>query len=146
MKRFLILLISWVLPIALFAENLSLTIGNSVAGQDYTLKSSQFVLRLNGCADLSTAKVVATAEGIVAGVRHSVGLRVTPAQTSGVYAVTPQWGNEGTWVVAVTATCGSGVAGAIVPIVARSFSRENLQLLTRAPAASEIESALKAVQ
>jgi hypothetical protein len=146
MKRFLIFVTCCVLPIGLFGENLSLTVGNSVAGQDYTLKGSQFVLRLNGCSDLSTARVVATAEGIVAGTRHSVGVRVTPAQTSGVYAITPQWGSEGTWVVAVTATCGSGVAGAIVPIVARSFSRENLQLFTRAPAPSEIESALKTAQ
>jgi glutaminase len=146
MKRSLKLLLPLVLSLVLSAENLSLSVGNSVAGQDYTLKGSQFVLRLNGCADLSTAQVVANAEGTVAGVRRSVKLRVTQAQISGVYAVAPQWGSEGTWVVAVTATCGAGVAGAIVPIVARSFSRENLQLLSHAPAAPEIESALKAVQ
>ena len=146
MKRSLVFLIPFVFSFVLSAENLSLTIGGSVAGQDYTLKGSQFVLRLNGCSNLPAAQVVATAEGIVAGARRSVKLRVAAAQTSGVYAIAPQWGDEGTWVVAVTATCGAEMAGAIVPIVARSFSREHLQLLSRAPAPGEIESALKALQ
>src|ERR1700722_8127528 len=97
------------------AQNLSLTIGNSVAGQNFAMKSAQFVFRINGCADLSKAQVTATAEGSVNGERRSTPLRLF-AGTGGVYSVGQQWGTDGKWVVGITANCGSETTGAIVPV------------------------------
>ncbi len=125
------------------AQNLSLTIGNSVAGQNFAMKSAQFVFRVNGCADLSKAQVTATAEGSVYGERRSTPLRLV-AGTAGVYAVGQQWGTDGKWVVGITANCGTETTGAIVPVNGLSFVRESIQMLQHAPSTAEVESALAA--
>jgi len=127
-----------------FAQNLSLTIGNSVAGQNFAMKSASFVFRINCCADLSKAQVNATAEGSVNGERRSTPLRVVTGQPAGVYAVGQQWGTDGKWVVGITANCGSETAAAIVPVNGNSFVRESVQMLSHAPSKAEIESALAA--
>jgi hypothetical protein len=127
-----------------WAQGLSLTIGNSVAGQNYATKSASFVFRVNGCADLSKAQVTATAEGIVAGARQSTPLKLAPIQPPGVYAISQQWGNDGNWVVAVTAACLKETAAAIVPVNGRGFVRESTRMLPHAPSQAEIEAALKA--
>jgi hypothetical protein len=126
------------------AQNLSLTIGNSVAGQNFAMKSAAFVFRINGCADLSKAQVAATAEGSVNGERRSTPLRVVTGQPAGVYAVSQQWGAEGKWVVSITTNCGTETAAAIVPVNGNSFAREGVQMLPHAPSKSEVESALAA--
>lgn len=126
------------------AQSLSLTIGNSVAGQNFAMKSAQFVFRINGCADLSKAQVTATAEGSANGERRSMPLRLVAGQPAGVYAVSQQWGPDGKWVVGITATCGVETTGAIVPVNGNSFVRDGIQMLPHAPSKSEIESALAA--
>jgi len=126
------------------AEELSLTIGNAVAGQNYATKSAVLVFRVNGCADLTKAAIAATAEGIVNGARRGMPLRLAPAQPAGVYAIGWQWGAEGKWLVAIKATCQNQTTGAIVPVTDRGFVRESIQMVPHAPAPAEIESALKA--
>ena len=129
-----------------FAQGLSLTIGNTVAaGGAPAVKSLQFIFRLNGCADLSKAKVAATAEGLVANGRKTVTL--TPlAVTSqpGVYAIGDRWGTDGTWVVAIGADCADATTGAIVQMNARSFVRDGTRFFSHAPTPAEIETALQA--
>lgn len=138
------------IPLALFlsvawAQSLSLTIGNAVAGQNYATKSAQFVFRVNGCADFSNARLTASAEGIVNGARRSVKLNPGPVENQrGVYVIGDRWNTDGTWVVAIAATCEGETAGAIVPITATSFVREGTQLFSRAPKPAEIVLALEA--
>ena len=126
------------------AQNLSLTIGNSVAGQNFAMKSAQFVFRINGCADLSKAQVTATAEGSVNGVRRSTPLHLVLGQPPGVYAVSQQWGTDGKWVVGITANCGTETTAAIVPVNGNSFVREGIQMLPHTPSKAEIEAAVAA--
>ena len=138
-------LLALTIPLA-SAQSLSLTIGNTVAaGQTPMVKTLQFVFRVNGCADLSKAKVAATAEGIVGNARRTVVLdpRAVPTQ-SGVYGIPDQWGTDGTWVVAITADCQGATAGAIVQMNARTFVRDGTQFFSHAPSPAEIETALKA--
>jgi hypothetical protein len=128
-----------------WAQGLSLTIGNTVAGQDYVVKNPQFIFRVNGCADLSKAHLSATAEGFTTGARRSIALEPQALPTQpGIYAIGDQWGTDGTWVVAITATCEGATAGAIVPVNEKSFVRARTQLLSHAPSQSDIELALKA--
>jgi hypothetical protein len=141
-------LLALAIPLA-SAQTLSLTIANTVeatvAGQAPIMKNLQFVFRVNGCADLSKAKVAATAEGIVGNARRTIALDPRPVQTQpGVYAIGDQWGTDGTWVVAITANCESATAGAIVQINARTFVRDGTQFFSRAPSPADIETALKA--
>jgi hypothetical protein len=142
--RLLTLSISLAMASGASAQGLSLTIGNSVAGQNYAMKSAQFVFRVTGCSDLSKAQVTATAEGIVGGVRRSTPLRPVPSPAqAGVYAIPDQGGADGNWVVAITANCQNETAGVIIPINGRSFVREGTLLLSHAPSQTKIETALK---
>ena len=139
------LLFALTIPFA-SAQGLSLTIGNTVAaGQVAKVKSLQFIFRINGCADLSKAKVAATAEGIVGNGRRTVALDPLPLdQQPGVYAIGDRWGADGTWVVAISADCAGAATGAIVQINARSFVRDGTQFFSHAPTPADIETALKA--
>ena len=127
-----------------WAQSLSLTIGNAVAGQSYAVKSAQFVFRVDGCTDLSRAQLRAVAEGIVDGARRTTPLRVVPAQPAGVYGINAEWGKDGKWVVTIAATCGNETAAAIVPVTGMGFIRESTQMLPHTPSPAEIEAALKA--
>ena len=138
------ILLAFAIPLA-SAQGLSISIGNTVAGQNYAVKTAQFIFRVNGCGDFSKAQVAAKAEGIVSVARRSVPLdpRPVPSQP-GVYAIADQWGADGTWVIAVSASCLGANAGAIVPVTAKGFVRESTQLLSHEPSPAEIETALKA--
>jgi hypothetical protein len=137
-------LLALAIPLA-SAQSLSLTIGNTVAGQTPMVKMAQFIFRVNGCADLSKAKVAATAEGIVGNARRTIALDPLKLQQQpGVYAISDRWGTDGTWVVAITAGCLGATAGAIVQINARTFVRDGTQFFSRAPSPADIETALKA--
>jgi hypothetical protein len=52
------------------------------------------------------APVTGTAEGIVAGERRSVTLKLGGTSRTGVYALKKQWPSEGTWVLFITASQG----------------------------------------
>ena len=140
------LIIASLLPLSgLWAQGLSLTLGNPIAGQNYGMKTiAMFVFRINGCADLSAAQVKAVGEGIVNNERRSQTLRPIPDPKPGVFALGRQWSRGEKWVVALTVTCGNETTAAIVPVKDDSFVRESAQLLSRAPRSAEIESALKA--
>jgi hypothetical protein len=133
-----------ILAATAWAQSLSIQVGNTIAGQSYMTKMAQFVFRVNGCADLSKAQVKASAEGIVNDARRTMPLRIVPSQPAGVYAINPEWGRDGKWVVAISTTCANETAGAIVPVTGGGFVRESTQLLSHAPAASEIDAALAA--
>lgn len=135
-------------PAAVWADGLSLTIGPPVAAQLATPEKKFFAtlaLRINGCADLSKAHLTAMGEGLVGDERRSVPTPPAATQIAGTYMVSRQWRNEGKWVVAVTVTCASETAAAIVPVRSDNIIREGIQMLTHAPTKAEIDAALKAV-
>jgi hypothetical protein len=142
-----LLLISLLPAAALCAEGLSLTIGPPIAAQLAAPEKKFFgifAVRINGCADLSNARLTATGEGIVNDERRSAPTPPAATRTPGTWMVSRQWGKEGKWVVAVTATCGNETAGAIVPARVNTMVREGTQLLSHAPSQTEIDAALKA--
>ena len=132
-------------PTAAFAGTFSFTLGNPVASQDFRTKTAAFVFRTEGCADTSHAHISGTAEGLVAGTRTSVALKVTETAKSGVYAVYQTWAPNGQWVVNLNGTCDGSSAGAVVPIGASGFIRESAKFFTRPATAAEIDAALQAL-
>lgn len=132
---------------SVWADGLSLTIGPLIAAQ-LAMPTKKFLgifaVRINGCADVAEAQLTAMGEGIVGEERRSAPTRPDATVTPGTYIVSRQWGNDGKWVVAVTATCGNDTAGAIVPTHLNNMVREGIQLLPHAPTRSEIDAALKA--
>jgi hypothetical protein len=132
---------------SLWADGLSLTIGPPIAAQLATPAKKFlgiFAVRINGCADVSKAQLTGMGEGVVGEERRSAPTSPEPTTTPGTYIVSQQWGNDGKWVVAVTATCGSETAGAIVPTRRTVMVRESIQMLPLAPTKAEIDAALKA--
>ncbi len=131
---------------SLFAQGLSITVGNAVAGQTPMMKSALFVFRVNGCADLSKLQVSASNEAMPGGTRRSTQLQpVSLPNQPGVYGIQYPGDAGGTLLIAITANCQNEAAGALVPIAGRGFVRESTQLLTHAPSQAEIETALKSV-
>jgi hypothetical protein len=128
---------------AAVAEELSLTIGSSVAGQEYTFKSANFLLRVNGCSAPAKPNVTGSAEGIVAGERRSVSAPLRPLTAPPNAWAVGLRNSPGKWVVSITAVCGNNTAGAIVPLNEQGFSREDIQMLQHAPTPAEIDIALK---
>src|SRR5215475_8659789 len=85
----------------LMGQNFTFTLGSPVAAQDFHFKTAAFVFRTEGCAEPEKPQVSATAEGLVAGARRTVGVRVMPTAKPGVYAIAQTWSDEGKWVVAL---------------------------------------------
>jgi hypothetical protein len=141
-----LVLISLLGAASVWAEGLSLTIGPPVAAQ---LAMPQkkffglFAIRVNGCADASKSVLTATGEGLVEAARRSVPIPPDATRTAGTWMVSRQWRAEGTWVVAVTATCGNETAAAIVPVRGDALVREGIQILPHAPTKAEVDAALK---
>jgi hypothetical protein len=97
--------------------------------------------------------VTGRAEGIVAGQRRTVPLRLVPTSRDGVYAVHNQWGSAGVWTLVLIVTQGPGdVATALVDIasngavsavrVPTTRHREGMDI-PRAVTAAEVEAGLR---
>ena len=138
-------LAAFVSSVVLLAEGFTFTIGNPVASQDFQMKSAAFVFRTEGCAEPAKAQIAATAEGLVKGARKSVSLRVVTGAKPAVYAVFPEWPQEGQWVVNLKGTCASATAGAVVPIGPKGFIRDSSKFFPRPATDAEVETSLKAL-
>src|SRR6185503_7795569 len=83
---------------SVWADGLSLTIGPPVAAQ-MAMPTKKFLgifaVRINGCADVSNAKLTAMGEGIVGEERRSAPTTPEATRTPGTYMVSQQWGNAG---------------------------------------------------
>ena len=123
------------------AAGFSLAIGPPVAagaGVKLIKKSSvSFAVRMEECEDLGKAQISGTAEGLVNGSRLSTPIMLAPVGAPGVYLVEDTWSNEGTWVVNLSATCGSAKAGAIVAMGRQTFVRESSKFYPRPATAAE---------
>lgn len=103
------------------------------------IKDVAFVVRSVGCADVTTFRVTAVAEGGVGATRRTLPLRVLDLP-AGIFAFA---GHEttGTWVVAVSAACGRDVAGATVTLVNGAYRRDAVELLAHHPVRADIDRA-----
>jgi hypothetical protein len=161
MKRILVCVGMLATASAAAAADFSLAIGNSFAAagpysgpaptgpivKQKVAKDTLFAVRLEQCPTLDRAQITGVAEGIIGGVRKSASVMFLAAGSLGVYVATPGWSqNDGVWVVAVSATCGTAKAGALVSIGPRGLLRESTQLLPRVATKAEIDAALKALE
>jgi hypothetical protein len=103
-------------------------------------KDVAFVVRSVGCADVAAFRITASADGPANGVRRSMALKVL-ALPAGVFALA---GHEtsGTWVVSVSANCGSQVAGAMVRLTNGGYRRDAVDLLPHHPTPADVDRAL----
>lgn len=72
------------------------------AWKDPRIKDAALVIRAFACGEPTTARITASAEGLVDGKRQTVPLKVAPA-ADGIYAIKREWPARGDWVVAISA-------------------------------------------
>ena len=129
------------------AATFRLEVGPPVAvGTQYKTKGALFAARPRGCTDLSAVQMTATAEGLVAGRRQSIPLKLVDL-ADGVRVVTSQWTVDGTWVVVLNAICSNPreTAAAVVRVPGFGmFSRDGMQILDHTATPKEIDAALTA--
>ena len=102
-----------------FAGALILQIDNPQSSSEAAAKHAVVLARVTQCMSPEKTVVSATAEGIVHGLRRSVPLNLIHLSTPGLYAVSQDWSNEGTWAVRLVVTnpdYGKYVTSAIVPV------------------------------
>ena len=63
------------------------------------LAHAVLTIKAAGCHDPATAKVVATAIGMVNGQRREIPLKLVPLSEPGSFALSQQWPTEGRWVI-----------------------------------------------
>jgi hypothetical protein len=129
-----------------WAQEFMLQVGPPIAGQAQPAKGSLLVVRPAGCADLASAQISATAEGLVDGTRRSVPLKLAPLPKAGVHAVPKEWPKGGVWIVSLVGTCADKTVGAIVAVGSSfDYKRQSVKLLGHRPTAAEIDASLKAL-
>jgi hypothetical protein len=128
------------------AEEFSIQVAGPLAAQTYQMKSSAFVFRALGCNAPAKLEVTASAEGLVQGQRRSLPLKVSPAQTAGVFGIFRQWADEGVWIVNLAGRCAAKSATALVATDAKGFIRDSSIFLPRAATEADIEASLKALR
>lgn len=68
--------------------------------KDRRIKDAILVVRAYASGEPTSARIIATAEGLVEGKRQTIHLKVAPA-SSGVYSIRKEWPSQGIWVVAI---------------------------------------------
>jgi hypothetical protein len=142
-----VVLISLATGTAAAGTSFRLEVGLPVAaGVGNKIKNAVLVVRPVVCADPASARITATAEGLVNGRRHSLPVKVLALPTPGVHAVERQW-PDGHWVLHLRGTCPNPRAesSTIVGLTPTSFSRERTEVLVEPATPAQIESALAAV-
>ncbi len=83
----------------LFAGGFWLQLGNPEASVEARKANAVVTIKATGCHDPATAKVTATATGMVDGQRRSIPLKLEVLSEPGMFALSQQWPKQGTWVI-----------------------------------------------
>lgn len=79
------------------------------------LKDVVLIARTYGCHQPADAKLSASAEGFVDGIRKSLPLELRSIG-SGVYSINKQWPSEGTWVLTLTGAYNGMISSVLVEL------------------------------
>src|SRR5579872_3318608 len=83
----------------LFAGGFFLQLGNPEASPEALKAGAVLTVKATGCHNPATAKLTATAVGVVNGERREIPLKVTQLSEPGAFAISQQWPSEGKWVI-----------------------------------------------
>jgi hypothetical protein len=146
LKRFAVVLTASLMAAPAFAGALMLDVGAAKTNPEALRKNAVFVARTAACKSPEKTIVTAAAEGVIAGKRQTIPLRVTSLAEPGAYAVSQQWPHEGIWAVKIVATnpdYGDYSTGIVVPVRNEQFSRAAAKQFSHAPTAGEVDAVLK---
>lgn len=134
-----------ILAAPLFAGALRLEVGNPATNQEALAQHAVVVAWITACHSPKKTTVMATAEGVVNGMRKSIPLKVISLSAPGSFAVTREWSNGGIWAIKMVATnpeYKDYATSAVVPIQNNAAQLEAAKRYYHAPTETELSMSL----
>lgn len=146
-RQFLTAVLSAVLLAApLSAGALLLQVADPRTSIEAQAQHAVVMAQMTACHSPEKTLVSATAEGILAGKRTTLPLKVIKLSTPGMFAVRREWPSEGVWAVRMVATnpeYKDYATGVVVPVGKNSWRRAGAKQFFHAPTDEDVNSALR---
>jgi len=127
----------------MFAGGFWLQVGNPEANPAAAKMGAVVTIKAVGCHDPATAKVTATAVGVVNGERRTIPLELKPLGEPGAYALSQQWPKEGRWVIELVGRNGEQFTNTLIGAGPDGLDRLHAKLEMKPFAPSDVEAMLK---
>ena len=127
----------------LVAGGFWLQLGNPEASAEARQANAVMTIKAVGCHDPATARVTATAVGMVKGDRRSIPLELTRLKEPGMYAIAQQWPSEGKWVIELVGRNGEQFTNTLVAAGPGGVDRLRARSDMKAFAPADIEAMLR---
>ena len=127
----------------MFAGGFWLQLGNPEANAAAGKMGAVVTIKAVGCHDPASAKVTATAVGVVNGQRRTIPLELKPLGEPGAYALSQQWPREGKWVIQLVGKNDEQFTNTMVSAGPGGIDRLHARADMRAFAASDVDAMLK---
>jgi len=127
----------------MFAGGFWLQVGNPEANPVAGKMGAVATIKAVGCHDPATAKVTATATGVVNGERRTIPLELHPLGEPGAYGLAQQWPKEGKCVIQLVGRNGEQFTNTLIGAGPGGVDRGHSRLDMKAFAASDVEAMLQ---
>ena len=127
----------------IFAGGFWLQPGNPEANPAAGKMGAVVIIKAVGCHDPASAKVTATAIGVLNGERRTIPLELKPLGEPGVYALTQQWPREGKWVIQLVGKNDEQFTNTLLAAGPAGIDRLHARQEMKAFAAPDVEAMLK---
>ena len=127
----------------LMAGGFVLQLGNPEANPEARKLGAVVVVQAAGCHDPASAKVTATAIGVVNGQKRTIPLEVKPLSGAGAFAIAQQWPKEGKWVIQVVGRNDEQFTNTLVGAGPDGVDRLHAKYNMKAFAPSDVEAMLQ---
>lgn len=127
----------------LIAGGFFLQLGNPEASAEARKANAVITVKAAGCHDPATAKLTATAIGMVNGERRVIPLKVEALSEPGMFALARQWPKEGRWVIELVAKNGEQFTNTLVAASPEGVDRLHAKGDMRKFGDADVEAMLK---
>ncbi|MBZ5725044.1 MAG: hypothetical protein LAP87_08610 [Acidobacteriia bacterium] len=127
----------------LIAGGFFLQLGNPEASAEARKVNAIVTVKAAGCHDPATAKLTATAIGMVNGQRREIPLKVEALSEPGMFALAQQWPKEGRWVIELVAKNGEQFTNTLVIASPQGVDRLHAKGDMRKFADADVDAMLK---
>ena len=127
----------------MFAGGFWLQVGNPEANPAAGKMGAVATIKAVGCHDPATAKVTATAVGVVNGERRTIPLELKALGEPGTWALAQQWPQEGKWVIQLVGRNGEQFTNTLIGAGPGGIDRLHARAEMKAFAPSDVDAMLK---
>ena len=143
MTRHITMMGMLVLASQVWAGGFYLQLGNPEASAEARKMNAVLTVKAAGCHDPATAKLTATAIGVVNGQRREIPLKVDALSEPGFFALTRQWPSEGKWVIRLVAKNAEQFTNTLITAGPDGIDRTHARADMKPFAAADVEAMLQ---